>query len=135
MKKTLFATAIACLVFIACQKNKDPAPVPTHLGLWKGKYSVLPNTKPNFDVYLLLRKDGFAKVFNGADTTNAIQISPLGRWILSGNNINIVYKFTDLTSLLSIRFQTDSNFLNLYRQIQMNGEQEIILKKDILKKD
>jgi hypothetical protein len=110
MKKTLFATAIACLVFIACQKSKDLAPVPTHLGLWKGKYSVLPNTKPNFDVYLLLRKDGFAKVFNGADTTNAIQISPLGRWILSGNNINIVYTFTDLTSLLSIRFQTDSNF-------------------------
>jgi hypothetical protein len=112
MKKILFITAIIIIAFTACKKSSVetsvPA-VPTHLGLWKGRYSISTTTQPTQDVYLLLSKDGAAKVYNGADTATAIQKSEIGGWALNGQRIIVTYSFV-LGSLLSMNFYCDENF-------------------------
>jgi hypothetical protein len=113
MKKLLLATAIITIAFTAYKKSsvETPAPdAPTHLGLWKGKYSTSANLgQLTNDVFLLLTKDGNAKVYNGSDTTNPIQKSISGQWNISGVKIIIQYRFTSAAPL-SMRFFTDDNF-------------------------
>jgi hypothetical protein len=112
MKKILFITAIIIIAFTACKKSSVETPVPavpTHLGLWKGKYSVSTTTQPTQDVYVLLTKDGAAKVYNGADTATAIQKSDNGQWVLSAQRIIVFYSFVS-GPLLSMNFFCDENF-------------------------
>jgi hypothetical protein len=123
MKKILLATAIITIAFTACKKSsvETPAPAaPTHLGLWKGKYSNSPITEPTFPMFALLTKDGNAKVYNGADTATAIQKSLAGSWSLTGNEITIFYTFTDLNGILSIHFWCDKNFTKSDEQFSAN---------------
>jgi hypothetical protein len=112
MKKILLAATIITIAFTSCKKSsvETPAPTaPTHLGLWKGKYSVSTTTQPTQDVYVLLTKDGAAKVYNGADTATAIQKSDNGGWALNGQRIIVTYFFV-LGSTLSMNFYCDENF-------------------------
>jgi hypothetical protein len=113
MKKILLATAIITIAFTACKKSstETPAPAaPTHLGLWKGKYSLTTTTQPTLPVFALLTKDGNAKIYNGADTATAIK-SLGGIWGLTlGKLIQIVYKMPGANVENYILFESNDDF-------------------------
>jgi hypothetical protein len=93
MKKILFIAAIIIIAFAACKKSKveEPVPaVPTHLGLWKGKYSLTLNTQPTENVLYLFRQDGTMRVYNGLDTLTATQKGD-GIWIKSPNTARLYF--------------------------------------------
>ncbi len=93
MKKIILATTLIVIVFTACKKIKveEPAaPVPTHLGLWKGKFSNSMTTQPTFPLFALLTQDGKVKVYNGVDTATAAKYD--GIWALTGTIIQMVYQ-------------------------------------------
>jgi hypothetical protein len=112
MKKIILAATVITIVFTACKKSKveeaEPAP-PTHLGLWKGKFSTSTTTQPTSPMFALLTKDGIAKIYNGADTATAIK-SLTGYWVLAGNAMGIVYDMPNSNTKYSIRFLADDKF-------------------------
>jgi hypothetical protein len=113
MKKILLPTAIITIAFAACKKSSVETAVPaatTHLGLWKGKYSLTTNTQPTENVIYLFNENGTGKVFNGTDTATAAQRGN-GSWALSGKTIVFQYTYTNApTSDFYILFVTDDNF-------------------------
>jgi hypothetical protein len=113
MKKILLATAIITIAFTACKKSSVETPTPaapTHLGLWKGKYSVSNSTQPTLPVFALLTQDGKVKIYNGADTATAIK-SLGGIWSLTaGNIIQLVYQMPGVNVENFILFVANDNF-------------------------
>jgi hypothetical protein len=80
------------------------------LGLWKGKYSNSTTTQPTQDLYLLLLKDGTAKIYNGSDTATALK-SEYGKWSLDqGYLIKVSYWFSANTPIYSLKFVCDENY-------------------------
>jgi hypothetical protein len=131
MKKTLFATAIACLVFIACQKNKDPAPapktVPSVAGLWKGKYNLTKNGPITENVIYNLKKDGTMRVYNGSDTTTA-NPKGSGEWTKLEYTKNLFlirsqYAYqSDPKAFFSILFITDTTYTQSIEGLWYTGQ-------------
>jgi hypothetical protein len=115
MKKILLATAIIIIAFTACKKSsvETPAPTaPTHLGLWKGKYSLTTTTEPTLPVFALLMQGGNVKIYNGADTATAIK-STSGLWSLTtgaATQIKLGYIMSGSNIINSIFFFTNDNF-------------------------
>jgi hypothetical protein len=116
MKKILLATAIITIAFTACKKSstETPAPAaPTHLGLWKGKYSVSTTTQPTENVLYLFRQDGTMRVYNGLDTLTATQKGG-GIWTRSLYTDRIYfcqYAYIGApTSFFSMRFEGNETF-------------------------
>jgi hypothetical protein len=118
MKKMILAATVIIIVFTACKKNKveEPAPAPpTHLGLWKGKFSTSTTTQPTFPMFALLTQNGEAKIYNGADTATAIK-SLTGNWNLTAyanNNFGIIlqYQMPGVAIGNYIFFSTDGGFV------------------------
>jgi hypothetical protein len=116
MKKILLATAIIIIAFTACKKSSAETPVPaapTHLGLWKGKYSLTTNTQPTENVLYLFRQDGTMRVYNGLDTLTATQKGD-GIWIKSPNTARVYfcqYAYVGTpTSFFSMGFEGNETF-------------------------
>jgi hypothetical protein len=114
MKKIILAATVIIIIFTACKKNKveEPAPAPaapTHLGLWKGKFSNSMTTQPTFPVFALLTQDGNAKIYNGSDTATAIQ-SVYGVWVISGLQVLLQYQMPGAATKNFIRFFSDDIF-------------------------
>jgi hypothetical protein len=112
MKKIILAATLITLVFTSCKKSKveEPAPAPpTHLGLWKGKFSITTTTQPSFPVFALLTQNGEVKIYNGADTATAIK-SVEGFWVISGPQIILQYQMPNTATRNFIYFVSDDTF-------------------------
>jgi hypothetical protein len=123
MKKLMLAAIIFTIAFTACKKSKleEPisTPIPSLIGLWKGKFSADLNTQPTQDVIFYFKQAGVVRVFNGLDTTTASQKAD-GTWTIQigaifggggfGTMVNVEYSYPIApTVYYSTRFQSDEN--------------------------
>jgi hypothetical protein len=95
MKKLLILSLISLAFLSACKDTA--APTPSLNGFWKGKYSNVVKENPTITWALFFNTDGTMKAYDNADTTKASKA--LGKYTLTGNNLNIVYKYGNTANL------------------------------------
>jgi hypothetical protein len=112
MKKIFLFLALICTVLFACKKKETcpvVAPVPTHYGVWKGKYSLTPGGIKDQDVVCVFYRDGTSKVFNGVDTISAVDVAT-GIHALSGQIILTQHTYASSSTTFFLRIVADANF-------------------------
>ena len=82
----------AILSFTSCEKDSDvtPAPTPSIIGLWKGKYGGVASY-PTSGYAMLFRNNGTVRVFDGSDTTTASKAE--GTYAISGTTVTTNYTY------------------------------------------
>jgi len=99
----------AILSFTSCEKDDDvtPAPAPSIVGLWKGKYGGV-SSYPTSGYTMLFRSNGTVRVFDGTDTTTASKAE--GTYNISGTTVTTNYTY--LSS--GPTYSTSATFNSIY---------------------
>ncbi len=97
------------LTFASCEKDDDvtPAPAPSIVGLWKGKYGAV-GDYPTLGYTMLFRSNGTVRVFDGTDTTIASKAE--GTYSISGSTVTTNYTYLSTTNTYS----TSATFNSIY---------------------
>lgn len=109
MKKLsiIAASALSLILFVSCKKD-NPAPTPSVVGLWKGKYGNGPATYPNKRYAFLFRNDGTVRVYNNTDTFFAEKAE--GTYIVTGGVVKTTYSYQNSLFQYSTNGFLDSHF-------------------------